>query len=111
MKLNKREEQAFSILEKILKEYRSETKEEEIIITTSDYNAINEVFGIDLKQCTFYKKDVEEFKRGKSNKHLSFLPPFDRNNFKKLGIFAYPYGYFPFQIKELKNNKPVKEEN
>lgn len=101
MKLNKRETQAFNTLENILHALKY-SYENEIIITTSDYNAVKEVFNIDLKKITYTKKSVEEFKRNKANIHLSFLPPFDRNRLYQFEIFAYPFGYFPFQIKKLK---------
>lgn len=107
MKLNKREIQAFDTLETILHELRySEDKNEEIPISTSDYNAVKEVFGIDLKECTFYKKNVKKFVKGKDGKHLSFWPPV-----AYWKVYATRYGYFPFQIKELKPIELEKKED
>lgn len=77
MKLNLDEKQAFEALQKIIDFYTKEEQE---------------------------KKDVEIFVRSKDTKHIEFLNPFALSNY---GNKIVKYGYFPFQVKKLKEiNKP-----
>lgn len=104
MKLNKREQQAFDTLRDILDFYEKDEESDELTLGYGYWNSVREVFGIDLKECTFYKKEVEKFVRGKEKKHLCYVP-------MDWKAPAYPYGYFPFQVKTGKKNRDRNEKN
>lgn len=101
MKLNLEEKLAFKTLQSIIDFYTKEEqdKEEYLQLTTREYRVIKKVFGIDLKEVTFRKKDVEEFARGKDKKHIEFLNPYSPSAYENKVV---KYGYFPFQVKKNK---------
>lgn len=101
MKLNFDEKLAFEALQRIIDFYTKEEqdKKEYLALTTREYRLIKKVFGIDLKEVTYRKKDVEKFARGKDKKHIEFLNPFSPSAYENKVV---KYGYFPFQIKEIK---------
>lgn len=70
MKLNADERGAFLALQSIIDFYTKEeqNKKEYLQLTTREYRLIKKVFGIDLKEVTYRKKDVKEFARGKDKK-------------------------------------------
>ena len=104
MKFNKRDKEAFDCLRQILDFYEDANSEDTSLkLTASNLSAIKEIFGIELKDCTFYKKEVINFVKGKDKKHLVYLPQL------KTGLSVYPYGYFPFQVKEGKKNRDADE--
>ena len=106
MKLNLDEKQAFEVLQKIIDFYTKEEQEkkEYLALTTREYRLLKKILGIDLKEATYRKKDVEIFVRSKDTKHIEFLNPFALSNY---GNKIVKYGYFPFQVKKLKEiNKP-----
>ena len=104
MKLNKREQQAFDTLRDILDFYEKDEQHEGLTLGYGYWNSVREVFGIDLKECTFYKKEVEKFVRGKDKKHLCYVP-------MDWKAPAYPYGFFPFQVKAGKKDRERNEKN
>ena len=104
MKLNKQEQQAFDTLRDILDFYEKNEEYEELALSYGEWNSIKKIFGIDLKECTFYKKEVEKFVRGKDKKHLCYVP-------RDWKAPAYPYGFFPFQVKNGKKNREINEKN
>lgn len=100
MRLNTDEKQAFETLQRIIDFYTEEKQEnrEYLAITTREYRLIKKVFGIDLKEVTYRKKDVEEFARGKDKKHIEFLNPYSPSAYENKVV---KYGYFPFQVKKV----------
>lgn len=106
MKLNLDEKQAFEALQKIIDFYTKEKQEkkEYLALTTREYRLIKKVFGIDLKEVTYRKKDIEQFARAKDKKHIEFLNPYSPSAYENK---VRKYGYFPFQEKKIKElNKP-----
>lgn len=101
MKLNLEEKLAFKALQSIIDFYTKaeQDKEEYLQLTTREYRVIKKVFGIDLKEVTYRKKDVEEFARGKDKKHIEFLNPYSPSAYENKVV---KYGYFPFQVKKTK---------
>lgn len=107
MRLNASEKQAFKALQKIIDFYTNEKleKQEVLELTTKEYRLIKKVFGIDLKEITHKKKAVKTFAKGKDTKHIEFLNPFAPSSYENS---IRMHGYFPFQIKELNEQKVVK---
>lgn len=100
MKLNADERGAFLALQSIIDFYTKEEqdKKEYLQLTTREYRLIKKVFGIDLKEVTYRKKDVKEFARGKDKKHIEFLNPYSPSAYENKVV---KYGYFPFQVKKV----------
>lgn len=96
MKLNKKENEAINSLINVLVAILNSTP---IDLDYKNYNAIKDLLGIDLKQATLPKKEIETFFKGKEDFHIEFSKPFSawskQNKVKR-------HGYFPFQIKERK---------
>ncbi|NME67184.1 hypothetical protein [Flammeovirga aprica] len=92
MNLTKEEKSAIELLKGVL---NSCLNGEDIRISTADHNSIKSVLGFDIKASTLKKKEVKEIKRGKSDFKIIIT--------NTMGS-TYPdtYGFFPFQIKELK---------
>lgn len=106
MKLNFDEKLAFEALQRIIDFYTKEEqdKKEYLALTTREYRLIKKVFGIDLKEVTYRKKDIEQFARAKDKKHIEFLNPYSPSAYENK---VRKYGYFPFQEKKIKElNKP-----
>ena len=61
MKLNLDEKQAFEALQKIIDFYTKEEQEkkEYLALTTREYRLLKKILGIDLKEATYMKKDVD----------------------------------------------------
>ncbi len=78
MKLNVDQRGAILELQSIIDFYTKEEqdKKEFLQLNTTEYRLIKKVFGIDLKEVTFRKIEVEEFARGKDKKHIEFLNPY-----------------------------------
>lgn len=101
MKLNLEEKLAFKALQSIIDFYTKEEqdKKEYLQLSTKEYRVIKKVFGIDLKEVTYRKKDVEQFARAKDKKHIEFLNPYSPSAYENKVV---KYGYFPFQVKKTK---------
>ena len=94
VKYNKRELEAISALNKIAYAFRHE---EGTTLSLSEHNALDEVFGINIKKISLPKSQVKKLVRGKED-HLVEIEPG-----RSPGSW-YPntFCFFPFQVKERK---------
>ncbi len=104
MKLNADERGAFLALQSIIDFYTKEEqdKKEYLQLTTREYRLIKKVFGIDLKEVTYRKKDVREFARGKDKKHIEFLNPYSQLTTREYRLIKKVFG---IDLKEVTYRK------
>ena len=91
MKYNKREQEAISALNKIAYAFRHS---ESTTLSLSEKNALEEVFGIDLKKVSLPKSKVKTWVRGKEEPLVKVAPGRSPGSW-------YPdtFCFFPFQVK------------
>jgi hypothetical protein len=97
MKYNRREKEAVLALNKIARAF---LEKEETLLSLSEKNALEEVFGIDLKAISLPKTRVKTWVRGKAEPLVKIAPgaPDHRN-------LPDTFCFFPFQVKESKSTK------
>lgn len=98
MKYNQREKEAISALNKMARAFR---EQESTTLSLSEKNALEEVFGIDLKKISLPKSQVKTWIRGKDEPLVKIAP--GRSPWS-----GYPdtFCFFPFQVKERVGKKP-----
>ena len=96
--MNKKEKSAIEALKRIIDAIIAGDKVE---ITAAENTAILNLLGIDLKNITSRKKDIKSFVRGKNDFKIVFRKPF--SDWHEANLIK-SFGFFPFQIKQLKTS-------